>query len=249
MFKLLFKVAIFCVVFVMVSMIIGFDGYSSPSKDAKEEKKAVTTKEYFMENKKTIMEILKLRREEGKNDVVSDILHRYKDVNDSDLDSFKKQKANNIVKPKPTKDEETKSIIQRLKKIPTSETEKNLELYTRLLELHPNNNRYIKKRNYYLDASAKAVAKRIVFGDKPSSYGLKRIYSPVKRYLEKTMHNPRSLEFVGCTSVYEGKNGWIVGCDYRGTNGFGAITLESKWFTIQQHQVIKVEASDAYNIK
>ena len=44
------------------------------------------------------------------------------------------------------------------------------------------------------------------------------------------------------------KKGWIVCCDFRAKNGFGALVLESKWFIVKNGRVIDVQPFSAYKL-
>jgi hypothetical protein len=71
----------------------------------------------------------------------------------------------------------------------------------------------------------------------------------VKDYLRSTAHDPDSIEFVGCTNVYKRKDGWLVGCQYRGKNAFGGKILTANWFRIQRSGVVQVYEQDAFEWK
>jgi len=213
----------------------------------KEENINITNVEYFNASKKQIMTKMKYYLESKKFQELDNILERYKNVVDSDLEEFKKR-----VKDKKfeTKDERADKILAELKQIPASQFQLNYIKYKQLVEIYPNNKKYIDKMKYYenikINTEAKEAAEKIFYGIKPTQSGWDGSYTAVKRHLKTTMHNPDSLEFKGCTEVFKQKEGWLVGCQFRGTNGFGAMVLNSKWFTIRQSQVVNVEDSNKY---
>lgn len=152
------------------------------------------------------------------------------------------------------KQDKVNTYIADLKKIPENEYEKRKEIYTFLSQAYPNNNDYkknieicskkIEEQNTIYENETK------IFGERPSPNNWNGSYYEVASYLKTIMHDPSSLEFVGCTTVFRmtGK-GWIVGCEYRGKNAFGAKVLNANWFTIVQGKVINVEPINKYSFK
>jgi len=85
------------------------------------------------------------------------------------------------------------------------------------------------------------------FGAKPDQSGWDGSYREVKRYLKKAANDPGSIKIETCTPVsYDEKVGWLVGCDYRGKNAFGALVKNSNWFAIRNGTVIKVLPAGSY---
>ena len=87
------------------------------------------------------------------------------------------------------------------------------------------------------------------FGDLPQRDSLFGGYYEVKKYLKSVAHDPDSIKFERCTNVYHTKSGWLVGCEFRGKNAFGAYVRNFNWFTIRYGQVIKVDEASAYSVK
>lgn len=69
--------------------------------------------------------------------------------------------------------------------------------------------------------------------------------APVERHLKKTAHDPESITVSDCTEARENEGGWLVGCNYRGKNSFGAVVLNNSWFLIRQGVVVEVWPSKA----
>ena len=44
----------------------------------------------------------------------------------------------------------------------------------------------------------------------------------------------------------QGEKGWLVGCNYRGRNGFGGMIRQANWFTITHGRVVKMDDYSAY---
>lgn len=78
-------------------------------------------------------------------------------------------------------------------------------------------------------------------GDAPKRSSWDGAIVPVKEYLAPRMNDPDSLKIAGCTEPVADDAFWVVACDYRGKNAFGALVLNSGRFFIQRGQVVKVE--------
>lgn len=141
-------------------------------------------------------------------------------------------------------------LVAELAKIPASNAKANYERYERLAVLRPDNATYAQKRDRYKanwdDQLARELAEKVLFGTIPQQSGWDGSYSEVKSYLRTTAHDPDSIEFVGCTKVFKNDDGWLVGCQYRGNNAFGARILAANWFRIQRGQVVQVYEEDAF---
>jgi hypothetical protein len=66
-------------------------------------------------------------------------------------------------------------------------------------------------------------------------------YYEVQNWLEERMHDPDSLEFVGCGLPQGSEEGWRVACEWRGKNAFGALVKSSAWFWIRHGRVVRSE--------
>lgn len=86
------------------------------------------------------------------------------------------------------------------------------------------------------------------FGKKPVPSAWDGTYIEVSVHLEKVVHNPDAVEIIACTKVYHHENGWLVGCDWRGENAFGAVRGESNWFIIRQSRVVEMHDADAFSV-
>jgi hypothetical protein len=89
----------------------------------------------------------------------------------------------------------------------------------------------------------KLVAK---FGRAPVASAWDGSYSEVERYLERVARDPDSVEVDGCTEVKRATNGWLVGCNWRGRNGFGGMERQANWFTVRGGQVVAMHDYSAY---
>jgi hypothetical protein len=86
-------------------------------------------------------------------------------------------------------------------------------------------------------------------GPHPTPSAWDGTYFPVKQYLKKVANDPDSIEIDECTKVYHTDAGWLVGCNYRGRNGFGGMVRQANWFTIVHGTVIAMHEPSAYSPK
>lgn len=67
-------------------------------------------------------------------------------------------------------------------------------------------------------------------------------YAPVNAYLRRVLNDPGSLKMQGCTAPIEAPTAWVVRCEFRATNSFGALVLQDYTFTIRHGQVVAANA-------
>lgn len=150
--------------------------------------------------------------------------------------------------------QEEKRILSKLRGIPASKHQANIDEYAKLVKLCPANEKYQGKLKHYRSKLSEQQAKErkeqqerlAKFGEKPIASAWDGSYSEVKRYLKRVANDPDSIDIDGCTQVYRTESGWLVGCDYRGKNAFGGVVRNSNWFTIRHGQVVKMEGASAY---
>jgi len=88
------------------------------------------------------------------------------------------------------------------------------------------------------------------FGRAPVQSAWDGAYQEVENFLRQNTANPDSLLISTCTELKVDDNaGWLVGCDYRGKNMSGALSLESKWFVIRHGSVVRALPIEAYPLK
>lgn len=153
----------------------------------------------------------------------------------------------------------TQEILAQLKTIPADQHQQKIALYQQLVAHNPTVEEYKEKLHYhsgmvkkleeikriesekYQENFKKEYESALVrFGPPPTKNKLDDSYFPVKTYLKNIANDPGSIEIVECTEVLHSKNGWVVGCKYRGRNAFGAKVLQSSMFTIDHGKVIGV---------
>lgn len=182
-------------------------------------------------------------------------------INDSDLQQLhdRASRAKRVIDDA----NETQRLVGRAKEIPASNFRANKTVYSRLLELNPENESYEAKLAHYTAKIQAAAKKRLEekekidsarrerlakFGESPVASAWDGSYRAVTRYLEQIANDPDSIDIDACTKVYHIKTGWLVGCDYRGKNAFGATIRISNWFTIVHGRVTKMHDADAYSL-
>ena len=154
-----------------------------------------------------------------------------------------------------------KQIIAKLKKIPATQYKANINEYTKLVSMFPENEIYKYKLKHYREKlkaqeeklKAKEEKKRkererciAKFGEPPTSdWGC----FLATLYLKNWAHDPSSVDVRSCTKVYHTKDGWLIGCTYRAMNKFGALTLTSNWFIIEHDTIIDVKEASAYGFQ
>ena len=65
-------------------------------------------------------------------------------------------------------------------------------------------------------------------------------YSAVERYLKRIARDPDSVEIDECTEVRFTRDAWLVGCNWRGRNGFGGMNRGANWFSIRDGEVVEM---------
>ena len=228
---------------------------------------------YFKQSKEIIIEDINLKIKNKKYKEVMKITAKYLSINGKDNDIIKlntkarelliqdnkekkaKHLAINLAKTKIENQKIEKEILEKLKKIPSSNFNTNLKLYNRLLSYSPDNKKYKTKVEFY-KSKIKIENQKIEkdrldrlanFGKQPIASAWDGSYLVVEMYLKKIAKDPESLKIASCTNVMHSKNGWIVGCTWRARNGFGGMSLQSNWFTIRHNTVIKMDKSSAYS--
>ena len=218
--------------------------------------------EYFKQSKEEIVENLRLEIKNENYGKVAELARKYLQFKGNDKDIIKINQEASILMAKVFKEKQTEKnkkkkeeIVRKLKTIPTSDFNQNKRLYETLLNYEPDNKKYIEKVKFYTDKINKEETKRekkrtdriAKFGKPPVASAWDGSYSAVERYLEQVANDPDSIKISGCTEVYHSKDGWLVGCDYRGRNAFGGIIRQSNWFTIRHNNVIRMDKASTYS--
>lgn len=203
----------------------------------RKQKHEAAIKADFEKNKTTILGGIRKKIDAGNYDAAVRQASAYRSLKDTDLDAL-------YVKAR------EQSLLAQVKKVPSSDLQKNLNLYNQLLAIAPGNVTYKKKRDSYKAKINKLEVERaariIAFGNPPVRSAWDGSYAEVERYLKIVANDPDSIDIDKCTQVYHTKSGWLVGCVYRGKNGFGAMVRNANWFTIVKGRVTNMEPADKY---
>ena len=172
------------------------------------------------------------------------------------------QKQKRLAQQEAENEKRTESILGQLKGIPVSAYRSNQRLYQELVDMNPSVPLYQEKLSFYSNKIQEQEAKEeaekrrreekyqqrvATFGEPPTQSPWDGSYYEVERYLERVANDPDSIDISGCTGVYFNDQGWLVGCDYRGRNGFGGMVRQSNWFSIAHGSVIKMHESSAFS--
>jgi len=173
-------------------------------------------------------------------------------------DQFKKY---DYLEYKDVRDYEKKIAISKLEfkasYLRESEAAKKYKTYLELLKIDPENKQYTNKAFYYKNLSdeqerleritaerKKREIARIenLYGEKPKNSAWDGTVYCIERYIESIAKDPDSLVFEKWSGpeLVE-KEGWIVLCQFRGKNGFGGYTRETKMFTIRHGNVMSIK--------
>jgi hypothetical protein len=83
--------------------------------------------------------------------------------------------------------------------------------------------------------------KKKTVGNQPSQSELDGSVSIVKDYIKANSKDASSIEFLEWSKVSSFDVYWIVRCKFKGTNSFGAVVTENKWFYMQKDKVVKTK--------
>lgn len=216
--------------------------------------------EYFQANRSQIIASLTEAFDNKEYESVVSEAEPYLAANDPGLTKLHKDSQQALTKLKNEK--RTEEILTKLKDIPVAQYSHNQRLYKELVSMNPEVEHYQAKLEFYTNKIAEAEAKKraeqkrlreererriALFGEPPTQSGWDGSYYPVERYLKHIANDPDSIDISGCTKVYHTDSGWLVGCNYRGRNGFGGMVKQANWFTIIHGTVIAMHESSAFD--
>jgi hypothetical protein len=168
----------------------------------------------FKSNKQNILDTA--RKNLNNPDHVVKTLKEFIHVNDQDLTNLYNQAR-------------IASITNQLKKIPTEQYNKNLNLYTQLANLDPDPNKHKSKIDFYTSkvkekqiADATAKARDNLIGKGFSAWD--GSHRALEKHIKKRMNNPDSYEHID-TKYYDRGDFIIVTTRFRGANAFGGLVV------------------------
>ncbi len=226
------------------------------AKEAKIQLEKARDTKYFSQSNDLIIKDINLKVQNKKYNDALKIINKYPNFKGKDENISKIHTKIVALLDKEKKEKQakhTKEILKKLKTIPSKEYAKNKQLYQTLLDYEPNNKKYKAKVNFYSDKQKKKEEKEALklafFGKKPTQSNYDGSYYAVESYLKKVARDPDSVKISNCTGVSQSEYGWLVGCSWRGKNGFGGMSVDTNWFHIRQGQVVKMDKASAYSIR
>ena len=78
-------------------------------------------------------------------------------------------------------------------------------------------------------------------GKKPEQSEWDASVQIVKDYIKSNANDASSIEFLEWSKVSSAGEYWVVRCKFKGTNSFGGVVTENKWFYMQNNEVVKTK--------
>lgn len=198
------------------------------AKEALEEKRKAVVEE-FSRNKEKILAEIRALHSEGKFSQALEVSNKYGAVNDPQLNEARRLAKAEVQRVE--NERRTQLILEQLNGIPVENYEENLKLYRQLVSMHPENDEYESKVDFY--SGKLAEKERIAKEAEERRTKIRTQFSAwdgshhaLERLIKQTMHNPDSYEHVETTYGDRGDH-LVVRTVFRGTNGFGAVVKDS----------------------
>jgi len=181
--------------------------------------------DHFTANKKQIMLSANAALSEKEYQSVISQTNKYLVSGDIELKKINSIAKNELAEIR--KSEKTKQLLTELKGVPSSEYEKNKNLYQQLIKLHPSNKKYQdkvaaysgkiekeKQRKLAVEARKKQIEKQFSAWDGS--------HRNLERVIKKAMNDPDSYEH-DKTTYWDKGDHLVVKTTYRGKNAFGGV--------------------------
>lgn len=220
--------------FILLLASLVFLGQSEEKREQKiaEQKAAEIRKEnidYFNTNRKQIISSVKEALSEKDYQSVISQSDKYLVTGDKELEQMNVQAKNTLAAIQ--KAEKTERLLAELKGVPIAEYEKSRSLYQQLLNLHPSNEVYKSKVEFYAlkieeerqkEIAAEARKKKI-----ESQFSAWDGSHPnLEQLIKESMNDPDS--YVHVKTVYWDRGDYlIVRTTFRGKNAFGGVVRNS----------------------
>jgi hypothetical protein len=180
---------------------------------------------YFNNNRNEIITKIKEELSNQNYEAVISSSSKYLISGDEELKNLNSQA--NTKRAKIIKDKTTKDLLAKVKKVPSSKLSENNDIYKQLLALHPENNTYKNKVDFYTGEIEKEREKRLAAEARVEQ--IKAQFSAwdgshrnLERVVKKAMNDPDSYEHDE-TVYWDKGDHLIVRMSYRGKNAFGGI--------------------------
>ena len=211
---------------------------------------------YFRNNREQVLALVNEAMHLKQYDIALFRADPYLTANDTELNEIVSKARNVLAARKQAKERKEKEAALLAELATKPGTNRTKDIYSELLALAPENTTYKSKLQQYTEIAANEAAlnekiaqeqrqqleaHRKKFGNEPIRSSWDNSYHAVERYLERNAHDPDSIDISGCTKATIAPTGWLVACEYRAKNGFGALIKTSSWFIIVNDTVIDME--------
>lgn len=180
---------------------------------------------YFNGNRNQIITKIKEELSNKKYDSVISSSNKYLITGDEELKELNSLAGTKLAQIK--KDIKTKYLLAEVKKVPASKLSENNDIYKKLLALHPDNNMYKNKVDFYTgkikeEEKNRLAAEARVEQIKTQFSAWDGSHNNLERVIKKAMNDPDSYEHDE-TMYWDRGDHLIVKMTYRGKNVFGGL--------------------------
>lgn len=213
------KKAIITTVLIVVWFIIcGIEG----GKEREEQEKTFIS-EFNLNKKEIVSQINQLITEKKYDEAVSlaDKCHSAKDQTVLEL---AEQARSELIKLK--NQQKIDDLLNKLKDVPETKLEKQIELYDELLTLDPENSEY-KTQNAKLQ---KELERQKLINSQFSSWD--GSHRKLEKYIKSKMNDPDSFKHVETKYIDNGSDNLIIITSFRGKNAFGGVIVNTVTATV-----------------
>ncbi|MWN89879.1 hypothetical protein GQ597_04025 [Gilliamella sp. Pra-s65] len=213
------KKAIITTVLIVVWFIIcGIEG----GKEREEQEKTFIS-EFNLNKKEIVSQINQLIIEKKYDEAVS-LADKYHSAKDQTVLELADQARLELLKLK--NQQKIDDLLNKLKDVPETELEKQIELYDELLTVDPENSEY-KTQNAKLQ---KELERQKLINSQFSSWD--GSHRNLEKYIKSKMNDPDSFKHVETKYIDNGSDNLIIITSFRGKNAFGGVIVNTVTATV-----------------
>lgn len=213
------KKAIITTVLIVVWFIIcGIEG----GKEREEQEKTFIS-EFNLNKKEIVSQINQLITEKKYDEAVS-LADKYHSAKDQTVLELAEQARSELIKLK--NQQKIDDLLNKLKDVPETKLEKQIELYDELLTLDPENSEY-KTQNAKLQ---KELERQKLINSQFSSWD--GSHRKLEKYIKSKMNDPDSFKHVETKYIDNGSDNLIIITSFRGKNAFGGVIVNTVTATV-----------------
>lgn len=213
------KKAIITTVLIVVWFIIcGIEG----GKEREEQEKTFIS-EFNLNKKEIVSQINQLITEKKYDEAVS-LADKYHSAKDQTVLELAEQARSELIKLK--NQQKIDDLLNKLKDVPETKLEKQIELYYELLTLDPENSEY-KTQNAKLQ---KELERQKLINSQFSSWD--GSHRKLEKYIKSKMNDPDSFKHVETKYIDNGSDNLIIITSFRGKNAFGGVIVNTVTATV-----------------